>query len=251
MPIPTLSLGRRRIVTALPAVPVAIALPEALAQPVSPVLRTAQAQAGSPMLRATQAPAGTQASLDAGARLVPSPPQTEGPFYPRDWEGDIDNDLVKVKGQDARALGDVLLLQGRVLDLLGRPIAGAAVEIWQCDARGVYRHPRDERGDRRRDPAFQGRGRTISDADGRYRFRTIRPVPYGGRTPHIHFRVEPREHDELTTQMYVFGEPRNARDGVLNAIRDPRQRDSVIVRLEPAERLEKDVLTGTFDIVLA
>ncbi len=237
MPIPTPSLGRRRLVTALPAVPVAIAVPGALAQPVPPIVRTAQAQ--------TDPRAGGD-----GARLIPSPPQTEGPFYPRDWEGDIDNDLVKVNGQDAKAMGEVLLLQGRVLDLLGRPIAGAMVEIWQCDARGVYRHPRDERGDRRRDPAFQGRGRTISDANGEYRFRTIRPVPYRGRTPHIHFRLEPREHDDLITQMYIHGEARNARDGVLNSIRDPRQRESVIVRLESAKRLEQGAIMGTFDIVL-
>lgn len=239
MPIPTPSLGRRRIVIALPAVPVAIAIPCALAQPGSPIVRVVQAQSNS------------RTTADTGVRLVASPPQTEGPFYPRDWDGDIDNDLVKVNGQDAKAIGEVLLLQGRVLDLAGQPIAGATVEIWQCDARGVYRHPRDAGGDRRRDPAFQGRGRTVSDANGRYRFRTIRPVPYGGRTPHIHFRVVTRELDELVTQMYVFGEPRNERDFVLNRIRDPRQRDSVIVRLEPAERLEKDAITGTFDIVLA
>ena len=237
MPIPTPSLERRRIVAALPAVSVVVAVPGALALPVSRVARAAQAQSG---------PAGAE----AGARLVASPSQTEGPFYPRDWEGDVDNDLVKVDGEDARALGEVLLLHGRVLDLAGQPIAGATIEIWQCDAQGVYRHPRDERGERRRDAAFQGRGRTISDAAGRYRFRTIRPVPYGGRTPHIHFRVQPRDREMLVTQMYVFGEPRNARDGVLNSIRDPRARDSVIVRLEPADRLEKGAITGTFDIVL-
>lgn len=239
MPIPTPSFERRRIVAALPAVPVAIAVPGALMLPASPIARAAYAQAGS------------RAAGDAGAGLVASPPQTEGPFYPRDWDGDVDNDLVKVDGEDAKAMGDVLHLEGRVLDLAGQPLAGASVEIWQCDARGVYRHPRDERGDRQRDPAFQGRGRTITDTTGRYRFRTIRPVPYTGRTPHIHFRVEPRERNVLVTQMYVFGEPRNARDGVLNSIRDPRARDSVIVRLEPADRIEKDALAATFDIVLA
>src|SRR5690606_11375463 len=127
MPIPTPSLERRRIVTALPAVPVALALPGALATPVSPIMRVTQAQAGS-----------------GAPNLVASPPQTEGPFYPHDWDGDIDNDLVKVHGQDAKAMGEVLLLQGRVLDLAGQPIAGATIEIWQCDAGGVYRHPRDE-----------------------------------------------------------------------------------------------------------
>lgn len=219
MRVPTPSIERRRLVAALPALPAALLLPPA--------------HAGS------------------GTPLLATPPQTEGPFYPRDWEGDTDNDLVAVQGEDAKAMGTVLLLQGRVVDVAGQPLAGASVEIWQCDAHGIYRHPRDERGDRRRDAGFQGRGRTYADAAGRYRFRTIRPVPYSGRTPHIHFRIEPRDVPALTTQMYVFGEERNARDGVLGSIRDPRQRESVIVRLEPADRLEKDALAGHFDIVLA
>lgn len=220
MLIPTPSLERRRIVAALPALPAALMLPAARASGRSTPLPT-------------------------------TPPQTEGPFYPRDWDGDIDNDLVAVDGEAAMAMGQVLLLQGRVVDVAGQPMKGASVEIWQCDAQGVYRHPRDERGDRRSDPAFQGRGRTFADDAGRYRFRTIRPVPYGRRTPHIHFRIEPRGASALTTQMYVFGEERNARDGVLASIRDPRQRESVIVRLEPADRLEKGALAGHFDIVLS
>jgi protocatechuate 3,4-dioxygenase, beta subunit len=188
--------------------------------------------------------------VGAQAKLVATPRQTEGPFYPVEWAGDVDNDLVVVKGEAAKALGQVLHVEGRVLDLSGRPIAGTAVEIWQCDTNGVYRHPDDEGGGRRRDAAFQGRGRTLADAAGRYRFRTIRPVPYGWRTPHIHFKVEPPDGRALITQMYVFGEAQNVRDSVLNAIRDPRQRDTVIVRLEPAERLEAGALAAAFDIVL-
>ncbi len=184
------------------------------------------------------------------AALLASPPQTLGPFYPRDWEGDIDNDLVIVTGEAARAMGRVVHVEGRVLDVAGAPLPGAEVEIWQCDAQGIYRHPRDEEPGRRRDPGFQGRGRTITDAAGRYRFRTIRPVPYGGRTPHIHFKVEPAGGRELITQMYVFGEERNAQDGVLNSIRDPRQRDSVIVRLDAADQLEPGALAASFDIVI-
>lgn len=186
----------------------------------------------------------------AQMKLVATPRQIEGPFYPVEWAGDVDDDLVVVRGEAARALGQVLHVQGRVLDLSRGAIGGAAVEIWQCDANGVYRHPADEGGGRRRDAAFQGRGRTLTDAAGRYRFRTIRPVPYGWRTPHIHFQVQPPTGGKLSTQMYVFGEAQNARDGVLNAIRDPRQRDSVIVRLEPADQLEAGALAATFDIVL-
>ena len=186
----------------------------------------------------------------AQTALIPTPRQTTGPFYPADWRGDIDHDLVRVEGEAARAMGEVLHVQGRVLDVGGRPLAGARVEIWQCDAQGVYRHPQDEGGDRKRDAAFQGRGRTMADAQGRYSFRTIRPVPYSWRTPHIHFLVEPPGVPPLITQMYVLGEALNERDGLLNAIRDPRQRDSVIVRLDPADRLEPGALAAEFDIVI-
>jgi protocatechuate 3,4-dioxygenase beta subunit len=186
----------------------------------------------------------------AQAALIASPRQTEGPFYPRDWAGDADSDLVVVVGEAARAMGQVVYIEGRVLDILGTPLAETEVEIWQCDAQGVYRHPRDEEPGRRRDPGFQGRGRTIADAAGKYRFRTIRPVPYGGRTPHIHFRVQPPNGAALITQMYVFGEKRNSADFVLNSISDPRQRASVIVRLDPADGLEPGALAATFDIVI-
>ena len=188
--------------------------------------------------------------LSQSARIA-TPRQTEGPFYPTEWRDDADNDLVVVKGAASKALGRVVHIEGRVLSVSGAPIGNAAVEIWQCDSQGIYRHPRDEGGSRRRDGGFQGRGRTLTDADGRYRFRTIRPVPYGLRTPHIHFKVVPPTGRLLITQMYVFGEPLNARDGVLGAIRDTRLRDSLIVRLEAADRLEPGALGGTFDIVLA
>jgi protocatechuate 3,4-dioxygenase beta subunit len=184
------------------------------------------------------------------AKLIASPRQTMGPFYPSDWRGDADNDLVVVAGEAARAMGQVVRIEGRVLDNAGAALAGTKVEIWQCDAQGIYRHPADVQPGRLRDSGFQGRGRTITDAAGRYRFRTIRPVAYGGRTPHIHFKVQPPDTPALVTQMYVYGEKRNAADGVLNSIREPHQRDSVIVRLEPADRIEPGSLAGTFDIVI-
>jgi protocatechuate 3,4-dioxygenase beta subunit len=182
---------------------------------------------------------------------IATPPQTEGPFYPTEWRDDTDNDLVMVRGAASEALGQVVHIEGRVMRVTGAPVGNAAVEIWQCDNRGIYRHPQDEGGRRRRDDGFQGRGRTLTDAEGRYRFRTIRPVPYGSRTPHIHFKVVPPAGQLLITQMYVFGEPLNARDGVLGRMRDISARDSLIVRLEAADRLELGALVGTFDIVLA
>ncbi len=188
--------------------------------------------------------------LQAGTVQAPTPRQTEGPFYPADWLGDIDNDLVKVQGAAASAIGQVLHVRGHVFDLQGAPVRDAVVEIWQCDARGIYRHPRDARGSRQIDTGFQGRGRSRTDEAGRYEFRTIKPVAYPGRTPHIHFQVTRPSGAPLTTQMYVFGEPLNERDGVLNGIRDARQRDSVIVRLAAADGIEPDALAGNFDIWL-
>jgi protocatechuate 3,4-dioxygenase beta subunit len=88
----------------------------------------------------------------------------------------------------------------------------------------------------------------VTTDDGSYRFRTIRPVPYPGRTPHIHFAIMAPGRPRLVTQMYVAGEPGNARDGVYLAIRDPAARARVTVALDPAQ--EPDALAGRFDIVL-
>lgn len=184
------------------------------------------------------------------AELVATPGQTEGPFYPVAFPPDMDNDLVRVTGQAAQALGQVIHVSGRVLDLRGQPRPGSVVEIWQCDANGIYRHPRAV-GQGRIDHAFQGYGRTQVDDQGQYRFRTIRPVPYPGRTPHIHFAVHVPGQGRLVTQMYIEGEPLNARDGVLNGIRDPSARGSVIVPLLAAQSPEPGTLHGRFDIVVA
>ena len=205
--------------------------------------------------RLLQTGAGTSAFLAAPAlvraqALVPTPAQTEGPFYPVVLPQDVDNDLVQVHGAATAAKGAVTHISGRVRDVAGQPIVGAQVEIWQCDAQGLYDHP-GQSDLARRDKAFQGFGRATTLADGAYRFRTIRPVAYTGRTPHIHFRVITANGQRLTTQMYVAGEPGNDRDGVLRAIRDPRQRQQVVVSLAPADGLERGALAGVFDIVLA
>ncbi len=192
---------------------------------------------------------GPKCALGASAPLVVTPGQTEGPFYPTTFPADMDADLVRVAGQKAQAIGRVTHISGRVLNRRGETVRGAMVEIWQCDANGIYNHPGDS-GRGRRDAAFQGYGRTQVDAGGRYAFRTIRPVAYPGRTPHIHFKVHAPGVGRLTTQLYIAGEPRNAGDGVLNAIRDRKARESVIVRLEDADAVEPGALAGTFDIVL-
>lgn len=179
--------------------------------------------------------------------LAPTPRQTTGPFYPVDWSGDIDGDLVRVTGAAAQAQGVVTHLRGRVLDEAGRPVPGATVEIWQCDAFGRYRHPRD-RADGR-DAGFQGHGRVVSGIDGSYAFRTIRPVTYPGRTPHIHVSVATGG-AKLVTQFYVAGEAQNERDFLFNSLRDERAREAVLLRLAAAERVEAGALLGEKDIVL-
>jgi protocatechuate 3,4-dioxygenase, beta subunit len=186
----------------------------------------------------------------AADALAPTPPQTAGPFYPLVLPLDSDNDLIQVAGRGGTAKGIVTHVGGRVLDPAGRPVADARVEIWQCDANGRYHHVRGDGNDRPLDENFQGYGQTVTDGSGAYRFRTIRPVPYPGRTPHIHVAVSGRGFDRFVTQMYVAGEPGNARDGVLMSVRDPAARARLIVPLAPISGLEANALGGTFDIVL-
>jgi protocatechuate 3,4-dioxygenase beta subunit len=184
----------------------------------------------------------------AAAALLPTPPQTRGPFYPDQLPLDTDNDLVTMAGAGKEAEGIVTHIHGQVLDLAGQPVRGVLVEIWQCDANGRYRHSGDRRGVPR-DPGFQGYGKALTDGEGRYRFRTIRPVPYPGRAPHIHFALKPPEDRGLVTQMYVAGDPHNAADRLLNSIRDPQLRARLLVPLDAHPQHASELL-GRFDIVL-
>jgi protocatechuate 3,4-dioxygenase beta subunit len=183
------------------------------------------------------------------AALLPTPRQTAGPFYPMSLPLDSDNDLVRITGHERQACGTVTHILGRILDSDGRPVPGARIEIWQCDSHGRY-HYVDDRTSPPLDPDFQGYGSTVSAADGSYRFRTIRPVPYPGRTPHIHFAIATPRGSKLVTQMYVAGELLNDGDPILADIRDPGERDRVVVSLNPAPQVEPGALVGTFDIVL-
>jgi len=149
--------------------------------------------------------------LLARSLLEPTPGQPAGPFYPAELPLDDDNDLTRVRGAGGVASGAISDLTGQVLGPDGRPLAGMRIEIWQCDANGRYHHPNDP-GRGPRDVNFQGFGHTVTDADGRYRFRTIRPVAYPGRAPHIHVAVRPAWDLPFVTQLYVRGEPRNERD---------------------------------------
>jgi protocatechuate 3,4-dioxygenase beta subunit len=159
-------------------------------------------------------PAFWRSALAQAQRAVRTPAQTEGPFYPVEIPKDSDFDLLR-NGALTYARGQPAWVEGTVSDLEGRPLRGAVVEIWQCDESGHYHHPGDGG---RADPAFQGFGRVSVDAAGAYRFRTIRPAPYSGRTPHIHFKVKLGGRELLTTQMYVEGDPNNVRDGLWRSL---------------------------------
>ena len=202
--------------------------------------------------RLLQAAASGLTLLVPGAAIVAATPtaaQPQGPFYPERIPLDKDNDLVRVEGRDGIAAGEITDLQGRVLDPNGRPVVGALVEIWQCDANGRYIHRLD---DRRvaRDPNFQGYGRFETTADGGYGFRTIKPVPYPGRAPHIHFAVRVPGSRPLVTQMYVKGAPENRWDWLLNGVSDDAARERLIVGFEPADDTRTGQLRARFDIVL-
>jgi len=180
------------------------------------------------------------------APLTPTPPQTEGPFYPKAIPADHDADLTQVAGRPAPAQGTRLYFSGRVLARDGRPQAGATVELWQCDALGRYHHAGDEGSPR--DDNFQGYGVAVTDAEGRYAFKTIRPVPYSGRVPHLHIKVRTADGAALTTQVYIKGDP-TAGDPVL-AWTAKGSLELLTMALAAAPGREPGALAGSFDIVL-
>jgi protocatechuate 3,4-dioxygenase beta subunit len=181
--------------------------------------------------------------------LVRTPPQTEGPFYPNKLPLDTDNDLLIINDAITPAVGEITHLSGRILDARGEPIRNALVEIWQVDGKGAYLHTGSVNRDKR-DSNFQGFGRFLTASTGEYYFRTIKPVPYPGRTPHIHFKIKRGGKELLTTQCYIKGEPGNERDGILRGIRDAKARDSIIVDFAPIKGSRIGELAAKFDIVL-
>ncbi|QEG35570.1 dioxygenase family protein [Bythopirellula goksoeyrii] len=180
--------------------------------------------------------------------LTLTPRQTEGPFYPDQLPLDTDNDLFIINDGITPAIGEITHLSGRILDSSGKPLRNALVEIWQVDGKGVYLHTADRHA--QRDANFQGFGRFLTGSTGEYYFRTVRPVPYPGRTPHIHFKIKLPSENELTTQCYIKGHPQNDRDGVLRGIREPQLRDSLMVDFVPIKDSQLGELAAKFDIVL-
>ena len=181
--------------------------------------------------------------------LVRTPAQTEGPFYPNKLPLDTDNDLLVINDGIDPAIGEITHLSGRILDARGEPLRNVIVEIWQVDGKGAYLHTGSDNHDKR-DSNFQGFGRFLTGSTGEYYFRTIKPVPYPGRTPHIHFAVKVPKRDKFTTQCYIKGHPNNARDGVLRGIRDPKALESVMVDFAPVKNSRIGELAGRFDVVM-
>ncbi len=185
----------------------------------------------------------------AAGPLLATPDQTTGPFYPAELPLDSDNDLVWIDGHDTPATGVATNVIGRVLTPRGAPIADATVEIWQCNAFGRYHHPKDPN-EAPLDEHFQSYGKTVTDADGRYRFRTIKPVPYPGRVPHIHYQVTTPEGSTLATQLYIAGYPGLEEDGVFRRIEGEARRQSVQAEFGPNPDDSAELL-AEWDVVVA
>jgi protocatechuate 3,4-dioxygenase beta subunit len=144
----------------------------------------------------------------------------------------------------------VTWVSGRVLDPRGEPIRNAVVEIWQCDATGVYLHSGSGGNISKRDRNFQGYGRFLTGSSGEYVFRTIKPVPYPGRTPHIHYKVKRRGKEVLTTQCFIKGHPGNVKDGVWREVGDDKARSLVTVDFAPLKGSRAGELAARFDLVV-
>lgn len=196
---------------------------------------------GATAVTAAAAPTWLSSAWAQKPRLRPTPSQAEGPFYPVAMPADSDFDLLRY-GHAQYKRGQPCWIEGTVVDANGVPVIDAMVEIWQCDQAGHYHHPGDGS---QADPAFQGFGRTSVGPDGRYRFRTLRPAPYSGRTPHIHFKVRQDLRVLLTTQLYVRGDPGNERDALWQRMNE-QDRAALTVPFAPGV----DGLRARFPIVV-
>ena len=184
---------------------------------------------------------------------TPTKEQTEGPFYPQDWnEYEADADMTSIGSSDALASGQLTFINGQVIDSSTcLPLANVEVDVWQANAFGQYFHERDATLNELKDKNFQYRCRLTTDKDGRFSFKTIKPSPYPAsgswiRPPHIHFKVKAQGYEELTTQMYFDGDFLNSRDRILNSMNQKEQKSVIVSFKEDKNK----VLKGSFDIAL-
>lgn len=180
--------------------------------------------------------------------LTLTPRCTEGPYYPDHLTLEQDNDLTRISG-GTPAGGVITEFGGRLLDADGKPLKEHVIELWQADVNGCYIHSRGEQRGKKRDDHFQGYGTFTTNDKGEYRFRTIKPGLYTGRTIHWHIAVKRGDRRLLTTQLCIAGVLQNDRDMVLNGIRDEAQRLSIIREFKPKAKESKE-LVGTWDIVM-
>lgn len=153
------------------------------------------------------------------AEDTPTPKQVEGPFHPITPHADTDLDMTTIEGRDGTAVGEIVLVRGRVLDTDGNALAGAKLDLWQANHFGRYTHPDDEN-TAPLDPNFEGWSLLTASNNGNYGIKTILPGAYplfffgldGWRCRHIHFKVSHPGYQELTTQMYFAGDPWIAHD---------------------------------------
>lgn len=201
-----------------------------------------------------------------GSTLLRSPneplitvPQTlseiTGPAFGAAFVKQGDNDLTRIASADA--IGERIIVSGRVLDENGRPVPDALIEIWQANAAGRYLHKRDQH-DAPLDPNFSGEGRTVTDAHGRYQFKTIKPGAYpwgnhynGWRPQHIHFSLFGRAYaTRLVTQMYFPGDPLLEFDPIFQCVPDAKARARLVATLDWETTVPDYALGYRFDIVL-
>jgi len=166
-------------------------------------------------------------------------------------------DIAHLNPQSPRAIGQYIEVTGRVVDEDGAPLAGAVVEIWQANSAGKYVHELD-RHEAPIDPNFIGEGRFVTDAEGCYKFRTIKPGGYPvteskwwWRPPHIHYSIfGPSWMNRFVTQIFFPGEPLNEADLLLNAVEDPEARDRLIFQTSPTPVQAINFLAFHRDFVL-
>ncbi len=184
--------------------------------------------------------------------LRPTATTGDGPFYPDRLPLDTDNDLLLINDSATAAVGEIAHVTGRLLERSGAPVRNAVIEIWQSDVNGSYIHTQG-RHEGKLDGNFQGYGRFLTDSEGRYYFRTIKPVSYtlNGqfRAPHIHFAVSKSGHRLMATQALVKGHEANERDLIVARIRDPAALETLMVEYRPLADTAGE-LEAQFDIVL-
>ena len=178
-----------------------------------------------------------------------------GPVYGEGALGELDHDLTRQHTEEP--LGERIIVTGRLLDANGRPLGGQLVEVWQANAAGRYAHKGDQHA-APLDPNFSGAGRALSDADGRFRFVSIKPGAYpwpnhpnAWRPAHVHFSLfGPSFLTRLVTQMYFPGDPLLAFDPIYQSIRDERARQRLIAGFELGVTEPGIALGYRFDLVL-